>query len=116
MQRPRFRVFISSPGDVSEERRIVASAVDRLRRRFAGACELVEYRWENDVFLATDGGFQEQIAAGVGVRPVRLHPLVAPRHPPLRLLYAPDGTPYQSGTEFEFDDAVEGSRRAGGRT
>src|SRR3954454_7949894 len=113
MQRPRFRVFISSPGDVSEERRIVASAVDRLRGRFAGACELIEYRWENDVFLASDGGFQEQIARASEFD-LCVFILWSRLGTPLSASFnRPDGTPYQSGTEFEFDDAVEGSRRRG---
>ena len=44
---------------------------------------------------------------------MRVYPLVAPGTPLSASFNRPDGTPYQSGTEFEFDDAVEGSRRRG---
>src|SRR3954452_18121897 len=113
MHRPRIRVFISSPGDVIEERRIVAAAVDRLRRRYAAACDVVEYRWENDVYLATDGGFQEQIARAANFDLVVfiLWSRLGTRLP--AAFARADGTPYDSGTEFEFEDAVDAFRRQG---
>src|ERR1700724_2728848 len=109
-RKPALRVFISSPGDVAEERVVVGQVLRRLQSEFEdrGAVEPVD--WEHEPLLAT-ARFQEQIPlppqcdvvvsilwTRLGTRlPVRIH--------------RPDGSCYASGTEFEFEDAAAAFRR-----
>ncbi|HXO25975.1 MAG TPA: tetratricopeptide repeat protein [Thermoanaerobaculia bacterium] len=109
-RKPALRVFISSPGDVAEERVVVGQVLRRLQSEFEdrGAVEPVD--WEHEPLLAT-ASFQEQIPlpsqcdvvvsilwTRLGTRlPVRIH--------------RPDGSCYASGTEFEFEDAAAAFRR-----
>ena len=54
------RIFISSPGDVQEERERARSVVHQLRRRYAGRLELKALLWE-DLPLPADRSFQRGI-------------------------------------------------------
>ena len=56
----RFRIFISSPGDVAEERRRAALVVGRLKREFARFFDISAVLWEYEPMLAT-GHFQDVI-------------------------------------------------------
>ena len=53
--------FISSPGDVYEERTLAQRVMDRLQSEFAGRAVLEPVFWEHEPLLATDT-FQTQIA------------------------------------------------------
>jgi hypothetical protein len=46
-----FQLFVSSPGDVLDERRRVEVVVDRLNREFEGAVRFKVIRWEGTVKL-----------------------------------------------------------------
>ena len=54
------RIFISSPGDVVEERDQAKSVVEELRRRYAGRLDLRAVLWE-DLPLLAHMSFQEGV-------------------------------------------------------
>ena len=108
----QLKVFISSPGDVIPERLIVKTVIGRLNEEFSGRAYLIPILWEEEPLLASDT-FQAQI-----------HP---PRHTDIYLgilwsrigsplpetILRPDGTIYDSGTAFEFEDALHGFKKNG---
>lgn len=57
---PRLRIFVSSPGDVAEERNVALSVIRELQVEFQGRLVLVPILWEQMALLAT-AGFQEEI-------------------------------------------------------
>ena len=107
----RYRIFLSSPGDVGREREVAIQVVKRLRNRYLGQIETELYLWEHEPMLASRGDFQENIPEPTEFDLVvcvlwsrlgtRLHP---GRH------RRPDGTAYSSGTEYEFEVALDGFR------
>ena len=106
------RVFVSSPGDVAEERLIARRVIGRLEAQFGDALQLEPLFWEHEPLLAT-ASFQEQVPrpSEADIAIVILWSRIGtalPGH-----IRRPDGSAYSSGTEFEFEDAVEGFRRNG---
>jgi hypothetical protein len=107
----RYRIFLSSPGDVGREREAAVQVVKRLNNRWRAQPELDLYIWEHEPMLATRGDFQENIPQTSEFDLVicvlwsrlgtRLHP---GRH------RRADGSPYSSGTEYEFETALESFR------
>lgn len=107
----KYRIFLSSPGDVGREREAAAQVIKRLNNRWHGQLELDLYIWEHEPMLATRGDFQENIPQTSEFDLVicvlwsrlgtRLHP---GRH------RRADGSPYRSGTEYEFETALESFR------
>lgn len=106
------RVFVSSPGDVAEERLIARRVIGRLEAQFGDALHLDPLFWEHEPLLATSS-FQEQITrpsetdVAIAILWSRLGTAL-PEH-----IRRPDGSFYSSGTEFEFEDAIAGFRRNG---
>ncbi|HXC27678.1 MAG TPA: hypothetical protein VNV38_06960 [Stellaceae bacterium] len=108
----RIRIFISSPGDVVEERRRTAIVINRLAHEFARFFDVSAVLWEYEPMLAS-GSFQDAI-----VRPSDADIVVL-------ILWSRLGTPlpdpYQgidgrrpvTGTEWEFEDALAHRRSAG---
>ena len=106
------RVFVSSPGDVAEERLIARRVIGRLEAQFGDALRLEPLFWEHEPLLAT-ASFQEQMprTSEADIAIVILWSRIGtalPGH-----IRRPDGSAFSSGTEFEFEDAVEGFRRNG---
>jgi tetratricopeptide (TPR) repeat protein len=106
------RIFVSSPGDVAEERLIARRVIGRLEAQYGDALHLEPLFWEHEPLLAT-ASFQEQMprTSEADVAIVILWSRIGtalPAH-----IRRPDGSAYSSGTEFEFEDAVEGFRRRG---
>jgi ElaB/YqjD/DUF883 family membrane-anchored ribosome-binding protein len=110
----RYRVFLSSPGDVGREREVVIQVVERLKNRWCGKIDIDLYVWEHEPMLASLGDFQENIPptsdfdlvicvfwSRLGTRP---NPAKYRR---------PDGSFYSSGTEYEFETALEAFRKKG---
>ncbi|QTF94204.1 AAA family ATPase [Halomonas sp. BM-2019] len=99
------RIFISSPGDVGQERAIAERVIARLRGEFGASARLEPLLWEHEPVRATRS-FQEQI-----VRPAETDIVVCilwsrlGTRLPDGFERRPDGTPYESGTAFEFEDA-----------
>ena len=106
------RLFISSPGDVAAERALCQRVLRRLQDRFLGRLDLQPIFWEHEPLLAT-ATFQDQI-----VPPSETDVVVCilwsrlgtqlPEH-----IRREDGSRYDSGTEFEFEDAWRGFQEKG---
>jgi hypothetical protein len=99
------RIFVSSPGDVHLERLKAAEVVERVQGEVSAHAKLVPYFWEHEPMLATRD-FQENIPSPAEFDLVvcilwsRLGSRLHSRH------QRDDGSRYQSGTEFEFEEAV----------
>jgi hypothetical protein len=111
----RFRIFVSSPGDVAEERRRAALVVGRLKREFARFFDISAVLWEYEPMLAS-GHFQDVIDppgeadALVMILWSRLGtPL--PERTSKREYRGRDGRAPVTGTEWEFEQAL-GAREA----
>ncbi len=109
---PRLKIFVSSPGDVNEERQVVRDVIQRLNQELTGQVYLVPMFWEDEPLRASET-FQTQLDIPInsdifiGILWSRLgQPL--PNH-----IKRKDGTQYLSGAEFEFEDAMEGFRANG---
>jgi tetratricopeptide (TPR) repeat protein len=107
------RVFISSPGDVMPERARVDRVLQRLNAEFAASVRFEPIRWEESYYTATKG-FQQQIPRPADcdlVLCILWKRLGSPLPP--EQFQRSDGTPYASGTEFEFEDAQSRALAAG---
>lgn len=108
--KPALRVFISSPGDVAEERVVVGQVLRRLQSEFEGRGAVEAVDWEHEPLLAT-ASFQEQLPLPsqcdivVAILWTRLGTRLPAR------IHRPDGSCYASGTEFEFEDAAAAFQR-----
>lgn len=106
------RFFISSPGDVVEERAIASRVIERLQSEYIGKIVLEPVLWEHEPLLATST-FQQQI-----VKPSDTDVVIAilwsrlGTRLPAQFKRA-DGSRYESGTEYEFEEAIEGFRKNG---
>jgi tetratricopeptide (TPR) repeat protein len=106
------RFFISSPGDVFEERALAGRVIERLQSEYIGRIVLEPVLWEHEPLVATST-FQTQI-----VKPSDTDVVIAilwsrlGTRLPAQFTRA-DGSRYQSGTEYEFEEALEGFRRNG---
>ena len=108
----KLQIFISSPGDVFEERAIAQRVIERMQSEYAGRAVLQPVLWEHEPLLASST-FQEQI-----VKPSETDVVVSILWSRLgtRLpkgFTRGDGSRYDSGTEYEFEDALEAYRRNG---
>ncbi|MDA5093723.1 response regulator [Aliiroseovarius sp. KMU-50] len=108
----QIKVFISSPGDVIPERQIAKMVLGRLNEEYSGRALLVPILWEEEPLLVTQT-FQAQIHPPhetdiyLGVLWSRIG---SPLPDTIR---REDGSLYESGTAFEFEDALEGHRSTG---
>ena len=111
-QARKLTVFISSPGDVIPERRVIKKILEQLNREFSGQLVLIPILWEEDPLLASET-FQSQIHPPsetdiyVGIFWSRLG------SPLPKDITREDGSRYLSGSEYEFEDAMAGFRKAG---
>jgi hypothetical protein len=105
------RIFISSPGDVAEERERAKQVIEGLRRRYAGVFELKHLLWEG-LPLQADMSFQQGIdivlSAEQGVDMAVF--VLWSRFGSLQ-----DGSKHRSGTEREFDLMFAAREQSGGR-
>lgn len=108
----RISVFVSSPGDVAEERALAARVLGRLEKEFAGQVALNPVFWEHEPLTAS-ATFQDQL-----IRPSQTDIVVCILWSRLgtRLpaqYTREDGSRFESGTEFEFEDALAGFQATG---
>lgn len=110
---PEYRVFISSPRDVAAERARALRVIERLNGEFRDQLRLAPVAWEEKVYQAAKD-FQEQIDLAsecqlvVGIFWARTGtPLDPGRY------HRPDGRPYESGTVFEVETALDHARQDG---
>lgn len=106
------RIFVSSPGDVGEERRLTRGVIERLQQEWNGQVTLQSVLWEHEPLRAT-ASFQEQIPlpSQFDVVICILWARLGTRLP--KTLQRPDGSAYSSGTEFEFEDAFQAFQERG---
>ena len=108
------RVFISSPGDVVEERRRAALVLGRLKRDFARFFTISPELWEYEPMIAA-GTFQDVIIEPASTDIVvlilwsRLGTPLPPRTA-LRDYRGIDGRTPVTGTEWEFENALRAVR------
>lgn len=108
----RLKIFISSPGDVIPERRVAKQVIGQLNEEFMGRVFLVPVLWEEEPLLASST-FQAQIDPPnetdiyVGILWSRIG------SPLPESILRPDGTRYDSGTAFEFEDAMSAYKERG---
>jgi|GEM_PF-2314739 len=110
------RIFISSPGDVAEEREKAKQVIAALQQLYSNEAQIVPVLWEN-LPLGADASFQQGIdlvlnghhAIDIAVF-ILWSRLGTPLGPPPK----PDGTPYRSGTEREFDLILAARRQSNG--
>jgi hypothetical protein len=110
---PVVRIFLSSPADVAHERRIAREVIGQLNAEFAGRVVLETYFWEYEPFDFSKS-FQAQIPnpADFDVVLCFLWSRLGSRlHSASRL---PDGSPANSGTEYEVAHALAGQKRREG--
>jgi DNA-binding response OmpR family regulator len=109
---PQLKVFVSSPSDVGSERRVVRRVIDRLNVELTGEAILVPVLWEEEPLVASETA-QTQIVLPretdiyVGIFWSRFGT------PLPDTVTRDDGSRYQSGSEFEFEDALAGQHEAG---
>src|SRR5690348_12870744 len=117
MSRKRFRVFVSSPGDVSAAREIAAQMIEKVAHDYTRFFSVEPYLWEYEPMLAS-GHFQDSIEAPSSFDAVililesRLGTLL-PERTALREYRGIDDRVPVTGTEWEYADALKAARANG---
>ena len=113
----RLRIFISSPGDVPDERLRADLIIDKLAQDYSRYFAIESYRWEHEPMLAS-GHFQDAIEPPSASDIVILilwsrlgTPL--PEKTPTREYRGLDGRAPVTGTEWEFEEALAAARARG---
>lgn len=99
------RIFVSSPGDVRQERKIAEKVISDLGKKYQDYVSLEAILWENLPLEAT-GSFQDGIDYFLNQAPIdiALFILWSRLGSTLGSSYRkPDGSMYASGTEYEYD-------------
>ena len=101
----KLRVFISSPGDVHIERNIARNVIKELNSLYAQHLKIEVLMWE-DFPLSADATFQEGINYFLTNEHIDLAVFILWSRLGTQLsvkFRKEDGSPYKSGTEYEFD-------------
>ncbi|HWB13367.1 MAG TPA: NACHT and WD repeat domain-containing protein [Pirellulales bacterium] len=93
---PKIKVFVSSPGDVGEERRAAGRIINRLADHYRAVCSIEPYFWEY-AKITSHFDFQTQIP-----RMEDFDVCVCILWSRLGTPLTVEGTLYQSGTEYEI--------------
>ena len=106
------KIFVSSPGDVGEERSIAHRVIERLKFRYAGRAQLEALLWEQMPLVAT-ASYQQQIpsSAEFDIVVTVLWSRMGTRLPDS--IVRADGSRYESGTEYEFEQALAAAQVRG---
>src|SRR5215467_12677876 len=111
------RIFFSSPSDVSIERRRAALVVEKLAKEYARVFQITPVLWESEPMLAS-GHFQDAIIPPSETDIVVLilwsrlgTPL--PERTERHEYRGIDGRVPVTGTEWEFENALQASREGG---
>ncbi|MEO7993697.1 MAG: PQQ-binding-like beta-propeller repeat protein [bacterium] len=112
MSLPRIRIFISSPGDVAQERLLAIRVIERLSLEFRHRALLDPQIYEREPLLAARG-IQHQIppASDSDIVIVILWGRMGTPLP--GDLRRPDGSRYESGTQYEFEEALLAAQAKG---
>ena len=109
------KIFVSSPGDVGREREITQRVIARLQGEFSAHAKLDPYFWEHEPMLANSGDYQENIPAPgdfdifLCLLWSRLGTRLGSKH------RTHDGKTFESGTVYEFENALEAARQSATR-
>ncbi len=106
MSRSTYRIFVSSPGDVGEERLIAGRVIERLAAEFAYRTEVSAMLWEREPLLSSDS-FQPQIQSPAMADAVVVILWSRLGSPLSEQFKRADGSRYLSGTEYEFEQALD---------
>ena len=120
---PQFRIFLSSPGDVQEERDIARDLINNILPKgpfVRGRATFDVVSWDDpDAVPGLPAHLNPQEAINRGMpRPSECDVVIvifwSRIGTPLPAEFAKeDGSPYQSGTEWEFEDAVNAAKARG---
>lgn len=119
----QFRIFLASPGDVPLERKLVREAITHIsnERRFRGRFQIEIIAWDQPgATVAMEAGLTPQQAIAQGLTQpkdcdltvVVLWSRIGTQLPP-DFERKEDGTPYLSGTEWEYLNALKGYQTNG---
>ena len=111
------RIFISSPGDVEDERKKAAKVIDYLQRWYGESVILNAVFWE-DLPLSVDASFQEGIDIILNREPIDIAVFILWNRlgsPLGKTITNREGKPYRSGTEREFDMMLAAFEASGHR-
>lgn len=104
------RIFISSPGDVEEERERARRVIELLQRQYLGKLELKPIFWEDlplEVVEPFQKGIDSRVSKDMGID-VAIFILWSRLGSPVgNEITKSDGSQYRSGTEREFDLMLE---------
>ncbi len=109
------RIFISSPGDVNEERAKAQQVIADLQRAYTSQALLMPVLWE-DLALPATASFQESIDYLLAQEPIDIAVFIlwSRLGSPLgNSITRPDGRRYRSGTEREFDVMLTAFEQSG---
>jgi tetratricopeptide (TPR) repeat protein len=113
----RFRIFVSSPGDVQRARELAALTIEKLAQDYARYLLIEPYLWEFEAMLAS-GHFQDSIEPPSAFDVVVLivwsrlgTPM--PERTSVREYRGLDGRAPVTGTEWEFEEALQAARNRG---
>lgn len=108
----RVRIFISSPGDVADERRRALTVVESLQEEFSDTLSLETLLQEQESGVATSGAQPEANSPA----DFDIFATIIGDHleqPPGPQFTRNDGSPYASTTEFQFEVAIDSARSRG---
>ena len=108
-------IFISSPGDVQHERIVAKRVINKLAKEFASVAAIRPLIWE-DMPLSPSLSFQEGIDAVINTVHVDIAVFIiwSRLGSPLNDSFKKkDGSPYASGTEYEFDVMMAAYEKSG---
>jgi non-specific serine/threonine protein kinase len=104
----RVRIFISSPGDVADERKRALAVVEQLQREFSDTLSLEPFLPEPEPAAA---GAQSQSPADFDIFATIIGSRLEAA--PGSRITRRDGSTYASTTEYEFEVAIDSSRSRG---
>jgi CheY-like chemotaxis protein len=108
----QLRIFISSPGDVIPERRALRQVIQQLDDEYGYDVQLIPILWEEEPLVASET-FQSQIIEphDTDIYVAILWSRIGSPLPDT--IRREDGSRYESGTAYEFEDAMRGFRNVG---